>query len=101
MAHCRERHGRVVLHTFSALADARRLYEAFGFVQIGPESVYTGYGAPIVDQALAVSTCGVTVGKYPNWGEHIAQRLEKVWTGEMTPQQALDEAQAAVQDALK
>jgi uncharacterized protein YhfF/GNAT superfamily N-acetyltransferase len=50
MAHCAERHERVVLHTFSALADARRLYEAFGFVQVGTESVYDGYGAPIVDQ---------------------------------------------------
>jgi hypothetical protein len=42
----------VVLHTFSALTGARRLYEAFGFRQIGTESVYTGYGAPIVDQAF-------------------------------------------------
>jgi len=50
MEHCRQRHDRVVLHTFSALADARRLYEAFGFAQIGGESAYTGYGAPIVDQ---------------------------------------------------
>ena len=52
MDHCRSRHDRVVLHTFSALADARRLYEAFGFAQIGGESVYTGYGAPIVDQGF-------------------------------------------------
>jgi uncharacterized protein YhfF/GNAT superfamily N-acetyltransferase len=52
MDHCRSRHDRVVLHTFSALAEARRLYEAFGFAQIGSESVYTGYGAPIVDQGF-------------------------------------------------
>jgi uncharacterized protein YhfF/GNAT superfamily N-acetyltransferase len=52
MDHCRSRHDRVVLHTFSALAEARRLYEAFGFAQIGGESVYTGYGAPIVDQGF-------------------------------------------------
>jgi len=52
MDHCRGRHARVVLHTFSALADARRLYEAFGFVQVGAESVFAGYGAPIVDQAF-------------------------------------------------
>lgn len=52
MAHCRSRHARVVLHTFSALAGARRLYEAFGFVQVGGEAEYTGYGAPIVDQAF-------------------------------------------------
>ncbi|MGZ8272760.1 MAG: GNAT family N-acetyltransferase, partial [Burkholderiaceae bacterium] len=47
---CARRHPRVVLHTFSALADARRLYEAFGFVQIGNESSYSGYGPTIVDQ---------------------------------------------------
>lgn len=52
MDHCRLRHERVVLHTFSALADARRLYEASGFTQVGGESVYTGYGAPIVDQGF-------------------------------------------------
>jgi len=52
MDHCRSRHDRVVLHTFSALTEARRLYEAFGFAQIGGESVYTGYGAPIVDQSF-------------------------------------------------
>jgi uncharacterized protein YhfF/GNAT superfamily N-acetyltransferase len=49
---CRRRHARVVLHTFSALVGARRLYEAFGFVQIGGESAYTGYGPTIVDQAF-------------------------------------------------
>lgn len=52
MEHCQRRHDRVVLHTFSALVEARRLYEAFGFRQIGTESVYTGYGASIVDQAF-------------------------------------------------
>lgn len=52
MEHCRRRHDRVVLHTFAALAAARRLYEAAGWVQIGGESVYTGYGPPIVDQGF-------------------------------------------------
>jgi len=52
MDHCRTRHDRIVLHTFSALKEARRLYEAFGFAQVGGESVYTGYGAPIVDQGF-------------------------------------------------
>jgi uncharacterized protein YhfF/GNAT superfamily N-acetyltransferase len=52
MDHCRSRHDRIVLHTFSALKEARRLYEAFGFAQVGGESVYTGYGAPIVDQGF-------------------------------------------------
>ena len=49
---CARRHRRVVLHTFSALAEARRLYEAFGFVQIGAESSYSGYGPTIVDQGF-------------------------------------------------
>ena len=49
---CARRHPRVVLHTFSALAGARRLYEAFGFVQVGTESAYSGYGPTIVDQAF-------------------------------------------------
>ena len=41
------RHARVVLHTFSALTDARRLYEAFGFTQVGTRSrPFTGYGRP-------------------------------------------------------
>ena len=52
MDHCRSRHDRVVLHTFSALAEARRLYEACGFVQIGGESEYSGYGPTIVDQGF-------------------------------------------------
>jgi uncharacterized protein YhfF/GNAT superfamily N-acetyltransferase len=49
---CRGQHERVVLHTFSALGDARRLYEAFGFRQIGTESTWTGWGSTIVDQAF-------------------------------------------------
>lgn len=49
---CARRHPRVVLHTFSALVDARRLYEAFGFTQIGGESEYSGYGPIIVDQGF-------------------------------------------------
>lgn len=55
----------------------------------------------VVDQALSVSTGGVFVPKYSNWGEQIQQREEKVWRGELTTQQALDEAQAAVEAALK
>lgn len=55
----------------------------------------------VVDEALKVSTGGVFVPKYSNWGEQLDQRYEKVWLGELTPQQALDEAQKAVEDALK
>jgi uncharacterized protein YhfF/GNAT superfamily N-acetyltransferase len=49
---CARRHPRVVLHTFSALVEARRLYEAFGFAQVGGESPYSGYGPTIVDQGF-------------------------------------------------
>ncbi|MBN2048281.1 MAG: ABC transporter substrate-binding protein [Anaerolineaceae bacterium] len=54
----------------------------------------------VVDQALQVSTGGVFVEDYPNWGQELDQRFEKVWNGELTPQEALDEAQAAVEDVL-
>jgi multiple sugar transport system substrate-binding protein len=56
---------------------------------------------PVVDKALATSTGGVYVTKYPNWGEQLGQRWEAVWKGEMPAQQALDEAQAAVEAAVK
>ncbi len=52
MAHCASRHPRVVLHTFSELAEARRLYEAFGWRQVGGESSYAGYGPTIADQSF-------------------------------------------------
>ena len=55
----------------------------------------------IVDEALQTSTGGVYVAKYPIWAEQLEQRWEIVWTGELTPQQMLDEAQAAVESALR
>ena len=54
----------------------------------------------IVDEALAVSTGGVFVQDYPNWTEQLAQRWDLVWTGELTAQEALDEAQAAVAEQV-
>lgn len=54
----------------------------------------------VVDQALQVSTGGVYVPDYPNWGQELDTRFEKVWNGELTPQQALDEAQQAVVDMI-
>lgn len=51
----------------------------------------------IVDEALASSTGGVYVSKYPNWIEQLNQRWDLVWSGELDPQTALDEAQAAVE----
>lgn len=55
----------------------------------------------VVDEALSVSTGGVFVTKYSNWGLELDTRFEKVWLGEMTPQEMLDEAQQALEDALK
>ena len=57
-----------------------------------------GPGWDIVDDALATSTGGVFVQDYPNWTEQLNQRWELVWTGDLTAQEALDEAQAAVAD---
>lgn len=55
----------------------------------------------VVDEALQTSTGGVYVTKYPNWGEQIGQRMEQVWLGELTPQEALDQAQEAVETAIQ
>jgi multiple sugar transport system substrate-binding protein len=48
-------------------------------------------------KAMDYSTGGVFLEKYPNWSEQLSQRYEKVWTGELTAEQALKEAQDAVQ----
>ncbi len=48
-------------------------------------------------QAMEYSTGGNYLEKYPNWGEQLSQRYEKVWRGELSAQQALQEAQAAVE----
>lgn len=55
----------------------------------------------VVDEALQTSTGGVYVPAYPNWNEQLDLVLEQVWSGELTPQEALDQAQAAVQDAIQ
>jgi multiple sugar transport system substrate-binding protein len=55
----------------------------------------------IIDTALSTSTGGVYVPKYPNWTEQLNLRWESVWKGDLTPQQALDEAQQAVLDVVK
>ncbi|HJR80707.1 MAG TPA: extracellular solute-binding protein, partial [Anaerolineales bacterium] len=58
-------------------------------------------GWEVVDQALQVSTGGVYVPEYPNWNEQLDLVLEQVWTGELAPQEALDQAQTAVEDAIQ
>lgn len=52
LEHCRARHPRVQLHTFTALATARRIYEAFGFRQVGGDTPYSGFGPTIVEQCF-------------------------------------------------
>jgi multiple sugar transport system substrate-binding protein len=57
-------------------------------------------GWEVVDQALQISTGGVYVPAYPNWNEQLDLVLEQVWAGDLTPQEALDQAQAGVEAAL-
>jgi multiple sugar transport system substrate-binding protein len=51
----------------------------------------------LVDEALATSTGGVYLSAYPNWNEQLNQRWDQVWQGTLTAQEALDQAQEAVQ----
>ncbi|MEO8286091.1 MAG: ABC transporter substrate-binding protein [Chloroflexota bacterium] len=51
-------------------------------------------------KAMDYSTGGNFLEGYPNWGEQLDQRYEKVWTGEMTAEQAVKEAQQAVLDQI-
>jgi len=49
-----------------------------------------------VDQ-MEVTKVNPFVPDYPNWEQELGNRYEKIWTGETPVQQALDEAQQAVQ----
>lgn len=55
----------------------------------------------VVDDALSVSTGGVYLSEYPNWSEQLIQRLESVWLGDVTSQEALDETQASVESEVQ
>ncbi|HEU4326223.1 MAG TPA: ABC transporter substrate-binding protein [Roseiflexaceae bacterium] len=48
-------------------------------------------------EALGTSTGGNYLASYPNWKEQFDQRIERVWSGQLSPEQALEEAQQAVQ----
>jgi multiple sugar transport system substrate-binding protein len=50
--------------------------------------------------AMEYSQAGNYLEAYPNWEEQLSQRYEKVWTGEITPEQALQEAEQAVKDEI-
>ncbi len=47
--------------------------------------------------AMSYTTGGNYLPEYPNWGEQLSQRYEKVWTGELSADQALKQAQEAVE----
>ena len=40
------------------------------------------------------------VPNYPNWEQELGNRYEQIWTGELPVQQALDEAQQAVETEI-
>lgn len=52
-------------------------------------------------EAMDVSTGGVYLVDYPNWGGELGQRYEQIWTGELTAQEALDQAQEAVEAQIR
>lgn len=47
-------------------------------------------------QAMEYSSTNPFVPEYPTWSEQLKQREEKIWTGELTPEQAVQEAQQAI-----
>ena len=53
-----------------------------------------------ITAAMKNSTGGLFISKYPNYGEQIDQRTEKVWKGELDPKQFLADAQKAIDDTI-
>jgi multiple sugar transport system substrate-binding protein len=51
-------------------------------------------------KAMDTSTSSVFVPEYPNYMEQFNQRAESVWRGDLTVEQALTEAQTAIDDAV-
>lgn len=47
--------------------------------------------------AMSYSTGGNYLEGYPNWGQELGNRYEQVWTGELSPEEALEQAQQAVE----
>lgn len=50
--------------------------------------------------AMEYSRSGNYLEAYPNWGEQLSQRYEKLWKGEITSQQLLQEAEQGVKDEI-
>ncbi|GAB4527564.1 MAG: ABC transporter substrate-binding protein [Anaerolineae bacterium] len=51
-------------------------------------------------EAMETSVANPLVAEYPNWGEQLAQRYERIWQGELSPEQAVEEAQSAVDEVV-
>lgn len=47
------------------------------------------------------STGSTYIPAYPNWTEQLGPRLEKVWTGELSPADAMKEAQTAIDETIQ
>lgn len=47
--------------------------------------------------AMEYSSGGTYLPAYPNWKQELDQRYEQVWTGQLSAQEALDQAQQAVE----
>lgn len=49
-------------------------------------------------EAMETSSATPFFTPYPNWREQLDQRYERIWTGEISPQQAAEEAQQAIDE---
>jgi len=54
----------------------------------------------VILETMEVSQGSDYVVEYPNWTEQINTRIEQVWLGELTPQEMVEEAQAAVDETI-
>ncbi|HEX8230127.1 MAG TPA: ABC transporter substrate-binding protein [Chloroflexia bacterium] len=50
--------------------------------------------------AMEYSRSGIYHEDYPSWGEQLTQRYERLWKGEISPEQLLQEAEQAIKDQI-
>ncbi len=50
--------------------------------------------------AMEYSRSGTYHEAYPSWGEQLSQRYERLWKGEITPEQLLQEAEQGIKDEI-
>ncbi|HXF63568.1 MAG TPA: hypothetical protein VNK95_18240, partial [Caldilineaceae bacterium] len=53
-----------------------------------------------VISVMETSSGGNYLAAYPNWFEQIQTRQEQVWTGELTPEEALEQAQQEIERVM-